>query len=411
MDIASNNCRVDGSTLTPVLDFGRQPLGNGFLESNQIEKEYFFPMEIGFSEHSRMLQLIKQPSPDLMFHENYAFFSSTSTYMKKHFADFADSIYEKSFLSTEDPFVIELGCNDGILLKNFASRGVRHLGIEPSLNVAKEANKSGVKTISEFFSSSLAESIVESNGQVDAFIAANVMCHIPTIRDVVRGIKILLKKKGVVIFEDPYLGDIVRKTSYDQIYDEHIYLFSGLSIQYLFGLEDLELIDLIPQTTHGGSMRYVLAHKGEHNISPNVERILEEEINQGLHKLSTFNDFAQSVQNSRKNLVSLLNDLKSQGKSIAGYAATSKSTTILNYCNIGKELIDYICDTTPIKHGKLSPGVHIPVVPYAQFKTDPPDYAFLFAWNHATEILEKESSYSNNGGKWITHVPEVKIFS
>lgn len=402
-----NYCRVDGSVLHKVLDFGSQPLGNGFLDAKDFSGEYFFGMEIGYSEQSMMLQLVEQPPPEKMFHDHYAFYSSTSNFMAEHFKSFSNYVLDSGYLS-DSPFIVELGCNDGIMLKNFSKIGMRHLGIEPSLNVAKVANTHGVRTCSEFFSERLAEDIVAQDGRADVFLAANVMCHIPDIAGVVKGIKRLLKPTGVAIFEDPYLGDVIAKTSYDQIYDEHIFLFSALSVQYLFSQHGMELIDVLPQSTHGGSMRYVLAHQGAYVAQESVANTLFHEHKQGLDKLDTFKKFGAHVEKSRLNLISLLKDLKAQGKRVAGYAATSKSTTILNYCGIGPDLIEYICDTTPIKQGKFSPGMHIPVVPYEKFKSNPPDFAFLFAWNHADEIMAKEKGYSEAGGKWIVHVPEVK---
>lgn len=402
-------CRIAGTPLTKVVDFGKQPLGNGFLEPRQFAAEYFFPMEVGFSEESKMLQLLEQPEPEKMFHDHYAFYSSTSRFMAQHFKEFAEQVLQSGYLATQDPFVVELGCNDGIMLRNFAERGIRHLGIEPSLNVAQEANKHGVRTCSEFFSERLAEAIVRENGQADAFLAANVMCHIPDIVGVAKGIRTLLKPTGVVMFEDPYLGDVIAKTSYDQIYDEHVFLFSALSIQYLFGLHGMELIDVQPQKTHGGSMRYVLAHRGAHPVRDSVGQIIARERALGLDQLATFEKFRGNVEQSRAKLVELLKDLKAQGKRVAGYGATSKSTTILNYCGIGPDLIEYISDTTPIKQGKFTPGMHIPVVPYERFKDNPPDYAVLFAWNHAEEIMAKEREFMARGGKWIVHVPEVKV--
>ena len=402
-------CRISGSPLVKILDFGLQPLGNGFIEAKNIKDEYFFPMEIGYSEVSMMFQLIKQPAPEKMFHDHYAFYSSTSSFMAEHFKQFAQQIMESGYLAKDDPFVVELGCNDGIMLKNFAEKDIRHLGIEPSLNVAQEANKQGVRTRSEFFTEELAEIIVREEGQADAFLAANVMCHIPDILGVVKGIKKLLKPTGVVMFEDPYFGDVVAKTSYDQIYDEHVFLFSALSIQYLFGLQGMDLIDVQPQKTHGGSMRYLLAHKGAYPVKEAVKQLLAKEEAQGLGRLATFDIFRANVEQSRSKLVALLKDLKTQGKRVVGYAATSKSTTVLNYCGIGPDLIEYICDTTPIKQGKLSPGMHIPIVPYENFKNNPPDYAVLLAWNHAEEIMAKEKEYVAAGGKWIVHVPEVKV--
>ncbi|TQE84016.1 class I SAM-dependent methyltransferase [Leptospira noguchii] len=402
-------CRVCNEPLQKILDLGRQPLGNGFLSEDKFKDEYFFQMEVGFSETSKMVQLLEQPKPEKMFHEEYAFFSSTSKYMEKHFREFADLILGSKFISKEKPFVVELGCNDGIMLKNFAQRNIDHLGIEPSKNVATIANQNGVKTISEFFDSDVAQKIVDKHGQADAFIAANVMCHIPDIKSVVKGIATLLKPTGVVMFEDPYLGDVVEKTSYDQIYDEHVFLFSALSIQYLFSLYDLELIDLLPQNTHGGSMRYVLAHKGVYPVHETVHTIVEKEKQRGLDKLETFVKFKENVEKSKIDLVKLLKEIKSQGKRVVGYAATSKSTTILNYCGIGPDLIDFISDTTPIKQGKFSPGVHIPVKAYSEFKSAFPEYAFLLAWNHSEEIMANEQAFIQSGGKWITHIPSVRV--
>lgn len=402
-------CRISGQPLTRAVDLGRQPLGNGFLLPEQFPGEYFYPMEAGFSETSMMFQLIEQPAPEQMFHEQYAFYSSTSHFMEKHFGEFAQQVMQSGYLAKSDPFVVELGCNDGIMLKNFAGAGIRHLGIEPSRNVAEVANANGVRTLSEFFAEGVAEKIVREEGQADAFLAANVMCHIPDIQGVVKGIRTLLKPTGVVMFEDPYLGDVIEKTSYDQVYDEHVFLFSAHSIQYLFRLHGMELIDVLPQKTHGGSMRYVLAHAGAYPVSGVVTQLLQKEQALGLHRLATFETFRKNVEQSRSDLVNLLRELKSQGKRIAGYGATSKSTTILNYCGIGPDLIEYISDTTPIKQGKFTPGMHIPVKPYEAFQANPPDYAVLFAWNHAEEIMAKEKAFMEAGGRWIVHVPKVQV--
>jgi methylation protein EvaC len=404
-----NRCRISGAPLTTVLDLGRQPLGNGFLLPEQFSNEYFYPMEMGFSEKSMMLQLIQQPAPEQMFHEHYAFYSSTSRLMERHFAEFAKQVMESGYLARDNPFIVELGCNDGIMLKNFSSAGMHHLGIEPSRNVAEVANSKGVRTVSEFFTEEVADQIVKTDGQADAFLAANVMCHISGIVNVVRGIRRLLKPTGVAMFEDPYLGDVIEKTSYDQIYDEHVFLFSAHSIEYLFGQEGMELIDLQPQKTHGGSMRYLLAHKGAYPVRDSVGAILAKERSLGLDHLSTFDSFRRKIEKSRTDLVALLRELRAKGVTVAGYGATSKSTTILNYCGIGPELIEYISDTTPIKQGRFTPGMHIPVKSYQAFAASPPDYAVLFAWNHAEEIMAKEKQYMASGGKWIVHVPKVQV--
>jgi methylation protein EvaC len=391
------------------MSFGQMPLGNGFLLPDQYSQEYFFEMRVGFCPTCNMVQLLDQPDRERMFHENYAFFSGTSAHMARHFEAFAQQVMQTYLANVADPFVVEMGSNDGIMLQNFAKANIRHLGVEPSKNVAAVAQSRGIRTITEFFDADLARRVVEENGQADAFMAANVMCHIPTLQGVVEGIRTLLKPSGVVMFEDPYLGDVMEKTSYDQLYDEHTFLFTAHSIQYLFNGHGMELIDVQPQKTHGGSMRYVLGHAGAHPVQASVGELLAKEKALGLHQAATFDTFRANVEQSRTDLVKLLRELKSQGKRIAGYGATSKSTTILNYCGIGPDLIEYISDTTPIKQGKFTPGMHIPVKPYEAFQANPPDYAVLFAWNHAEEIMAKEKAYMERGGHWIVHVPKVRV--
>jgi 2-polyprenyl-3-methyl-5-hydroxy-6-metoxy-1,4-benzoquinol methylase len=391
------------------MSFGRMPIANGFLTANEFSSEYFFEMEVGFCDSCKGFQLIHQPDPKKMFHENYAFFSSLSIHMQVHFKKFASEVMG---LLKNDPqkFVIELGSNDGIMLKNFMEAGYRHLGIEPSTNVAKIANNNNIHSISKFFSSKLASEIIAEYGHADAITSANVMCHIPDINDVAQGISKLLKPGGFLVFEDPYLGSMIEKTSYDQIYDEHVFIFSAHSVSYIFEQNGMELIDVIPQETHGGSMRYVLAHKGAHEIKPSVDLIMSLERDQGLDSIQTFQKFKERCEKSKVDLLKLLQDLKNQGKRVIGYAATSKSTTILNYCGIGPDLIEFIADTTPLKQGKFSPGMHIPVKPYSAFQKQKPDYAVLFAWNHWGEIKQKEGEYMAEGGKWISFIPKVEIW-
>jgi len=384
------------------------PIANGFLEKVQFKDEYFFELKTAFCLNCGMFQLVEQPDREKMFNENYAFFSGTSKNMALHFQEFAEKA-KNSYISSDDPFVVEIGSNDGIMLKNFADAKIRHLGIEPSANVAQIARDKGINTICKFFDEECAKEIVNEYGQADAFLGANVMCHIPYLHSVIKGIKILLKPKGVIMFEDPYLGDVIENTTYDQIYDEHVFLFSIFSIKYLFGQHGMELIDIEPQETHGGSMRYIIANKGKRPVSDRVYKQLEKEKALGLDKIETYNMFHKNCEHSRDNLMSLLNDIRKKGKRIVGYAATSKSTTIINYCGITTNHIEFISDTTPIKQGKFSPGAHIPIRPYEEFKGDYPDYAFLFAYNHAKEIMAKEQDFIKLGGKWIAYAPKAQI--
>jgi methylation protein EvaC len=409
--VAVSRCRVCDSPIDAFMSFGRMPIANGFLTANEIPNEYFFELAPAFCSACGMFQIMEQPAPEKMFHEQYAFFSSTSRHMQAHFEGFANAVLGRVFAGRADPFVVELGSNDGIMLRHFQSHGIRHLGIEPSINVADVARGHGINTISEFFGRKLADDIVVEHGHADAILAANVMCHIPDLSGVAAGVQRLLKPDGVFIFEDPYLGDIIAKTSYDQIYDEHVFIFSVNSVARAFAMHGLELIDVMPQTTHGGSMRYMLAPNGSRVVSAAVGDALAKERAQGLDQVGTYLRFKQNCEASRGLLMQTLEKLRGQGKRVVGYGATSKSTTVTNYCGITPDHVEFISDTTPIKQGKLSPGAHIPVKPYTEFTRQYPDYALLFAWNHATEIREKESAFIAAGGRWIVYVPEVKIVS
>lgn len=401
-------CQVCSAPLNCFMSFGQMPLANGFLTPDQFADEYFFDLSVGSCPHCGMFQLMEQPSREMMFNECYPFYSGSSSGMAVHFQKFAEHV-KKDYLLSKDPFVVEIGSNDGIMLRHFSDADIRHLGIEPSLNVAQVAIDRGINTISTFFNEDCAREIVKKYGQADAFLAANVMCHIPYLHSIVKGIRILLKPKGVVIFEDPYLGDVIENTSYDQIYDEHVFLFSLSSISYLFSQHDMELIDIEPQETHGGSMRYIIARKGMYPVADRVHMQLKKEKNMALDKPETYESFRKGCEHSKDSLMALLRDLSRQGKRIVGYAATSKSTTIINYCGIRTDLIEFISDTTPIKQGKFSPGAHIPVRPYEEFLKNYPDYALLFAYNHAKEIMAKEQKFVESGGKWIVYVPEIKV--
>ena len=396
-----SECLICKSPISPFIDFGKQPIANGFV-SQKNTHQYFFDMKVAFCPNCCMVQLVEQPDRERMFHENYAFYSSTSKHMATHFERFANDVIEKY----KPEFVVEIGSNDGIMLKHFAKKGIKHLGIEPSSNVANVAIENAVDTISCFFDEQVALDVEEDDGKADVILSANVMAHIPDLHSVIKGFKTLLKPDGVLIFEDPYLGDILEKTSYDQIYDEHAFYFSLGSLTWLFEQHGMTIIDVSPQDVHGGSMRYTVANTGIYHVQNSVYDLVEKECQSGLYSQDTYETFKKNVELSRSRLLETLIQIKLEGGSIVGYAATAKSATVTNFCGIGPDIIDYICDTTPIKQGKLSPGAHIPVRPHQDFLDNPPTHALLFAWNHTKEIMEKETGFN---GKWIVYVPEVKI--
>jgi methylation protein EvaC len=408
--LLSSQCLICATPFEPFMSLGRQPIANAFLTPDEFDAEFFYELRVGLCPDCHMVQLVEPIEPTKLFHENYAFFSGTSTRMARHFKQLADEL-RSEHLSHADSFAVELGSNDGIMLQHLAHQGIRHLGIEPSRNVAEAARAKGVRTLTRFFDERLALEIVRTEGQADVVAAANVMCHIADLTSVIRGIKLLLKPSGVLVFEDPYLGDIVEKTSYDQIYDEHAFYFSVKSLSRLFEMHDLQIADVQSQPVHGGSMRYSVMHRGAARPSMQVTEQLKRERDMGLDRVQTFIELSHRIERSRADLLYLLRSFRADGKRIVGYGATSKSTTVTNYCGITSELIEFISDTTPIKQGKYSPGLHIPVRPHADFEEHPPDYALLFAWNHAEEILEKERRFIANGGRFIVYVPRVALLS
>ena len=383
------------------MSFGKMPIANGFLRKKQFKSEFFFNLEVGFSKSISLFQLNEHPKPKQMFNNNYPFFTGGSKGMIQHFKKYSQWV--KKNYGKKIKHLLEIGSNDGTFLSNFDNKKINVMGFEPSKNVAQISRKKGIKTINKFFNFNNAKKFKKLKNNIDVITAANAICHVPNLISLIKGINFLLKQRGVFIFEEPYLGSMYLKGSYDQIYDEHIFIFSLSSINKIFNLFNFELIDGIPQNTHGGSMRYVIARKGIFKKSKRVNRLL---LNEKLKNIDNYKGclkFKKKCENSKKKLISRLKKYKKNKLKIAGYAATSKSTTILNYCNINTTYLDYICDTTKEKIGKYSPGMHIPVVSMDHFKNNPPDKSFLFAWNHKKEIFTKEREFTKKK-RWFAHI-------
>ena len=392
-------CKITNKEIVPFMSFGKMPVANGFLNKENFSSEFFFEMEVGFNEDISLFQLNNHPKPERMLNENYPFFTGSSEYMKKHFRNFSDFIKEKYLNSGSK--IIEIGSNDGTFLKNFNNDQHKVIGFEPSKNVADAALHNKVPTINKFFNKHNVKNLKDYLGNTDLICASNVICHIPDLNDLIETIDLLLSSNGTFIFEEPYLGSMFEKISYDQIYDEHIYIFSASSISKIFNKYDLELVDVYPQITHGGSMRYVIKRKNKIQISKNLKNVINYELKNKLNKIESCLDFKKKCELSKENIKDKIIKLKNENKSICGYAATSKSTTILNYCGIGNDHIDYICDTTKEKIGKFSPGMHIPIVDMQYFYKNQTDSIYLFAWNHKDEIFNKEKNFK---GEWFSHV-------
>ena len=385
------------------------PIANAFVEQSH-QSEYRFNLVAGYCTNCFMFQLLEQPNPNQMFHESYPFFTGLSISMKKHFQEMSESHIPDDIVNNKESFIIEIGCNDGTFLQNIVEKKIKHLGVDPSKNVVEKAQEKGINAVTEFYSYDASKTIDEKHGKAIRIFASNVICHIPDMHDFLRGIKNNLSLEGEFIFEEPYLLSMLKKTSYDQLYDEHVYMFSLISIQKLAEMHELILVDAIPQDTHGGSMRYVLKHLNtRQKLSSRGMNLLNEEITFGLDKLQTYRTFAKNCETRKHEFVNLLQSLKLDNKVVGGYAATSKSTTILNYCGIDENLISFISDSTPEKIGTVAPGSNIPVISHEEMREIKPDYLVLFAWNHEKEIMEKEHLLTQDGIKWIRFVPEVGL--
>ncbi len=402
------HCRICGAAVAEFLDFGTQPLSDAFRDPADVTEEFTFRLAVGLCGTCGMVQLTEEVPREEMFHEDYPYLSRGSAVMREHFRSLAERFLATE-LSGEDSFIVELGCNDGTMLKTVADAGVRHLGVEPSGAVADLAAGEGVRVRKDFFEEATALDIADTEGRADVVYAANTLCHIPYMPSILRGVTALLKPNGVFVFEDPYLGDIVERTSFDQIYDEHFFFFSASSVDEMARRHGLELVDVERLPVHGGEVRYTLARPGARGRSSAVDGLLAEERRTGLGELAVLEGFADRVRAVRDDLVGLLTRLRAEGHRIVGYGATAKSATVTNFCGIGPDLVEFVCDTTPAKQHKLTPGAHIPVRPPEAFAEDYPPYALLFAWNHADEIMAKEQAFREAGGRWIRYVPNVHV--
>ena len=398
-----NNCRFCSTKLIEVISFGKMPIANAFLTKTEIENEFFFELASMYCTNCFLFQLKEQPEPKKLFHENYAFFAGTSNVMQKHFSDLSIELVERFSLNNSD-LVVEIGNNDGGMVKYLKDSGhKKHLGVDPSSNVADFARKQGVNMICDFFGLKLAEQIKDEHGSAKFFLAANTLAHIPDINSVFEGISYLLNDEGIFITEDPYQVDLFNKTSYDQIYDEHVFIFSLTSMLNICKKYDLKIFDVKYIPTAGGSLRYYITKNKNFDESKNISKYLDIENKIDFKSEETYQQFFENCEKS-KNILNESLDKISKDKIIASYGATSKSTTIFNYCNIGPSKISFITDTTHTKQNKLSPGMHIPIYDYDYFCKNMPEYCFLGAWNHKKEIFNKEKNNFNIKGKWISHL-------
>lgn len=399
-------CRVcNTSSLYPFLDLGSMPPSNGFIGSPD-DAERRFPLEVVVCENCNHVQLQHTVDRELLFSE-YHYFSSASDPLHDHFGSYADEVGSR-YLDNND-FVVEIGSNDGVLLSQF-DESISTLGVDPAENVAKAARDRGIDTLTAFFDSATAESIRSEYGMADLICANNVVGHIDDLHGLMAGIDTLLAPGGVFVVEVPYLIDLLNNHQFDTIYHEHISYFSVRSFQHLVEQFGMEVIDVDRVDVHGGTIR---VHIQSRSTVRRPDRFVDDletlEIARGLDRRGPYDEFAERVAQVRDRIRALLDKLGENDASIIGYGAPAKGNVLLNYCDIGPESLDYLLDTTPAKQGTYSPGMNIPVREPAVFYDDPPEYAFLLAWNYKSSILEKEAQYREAGGEFLLPIPYVDI--
>ena len=391
-------CGVCSSEIIKFLSLGRTPLANSFLKKEELSKnEEYYPLDAGFCQKCALVQLIYVVSPEKIF-KNYVYVSSTSSTLMAHFKELSEKIIKRI---SKGSTVMEIGSNDGTLLKNFARKQYNVLGIEPSSNIAEIANNNGVKTLNVFLNENSAKKIAKKYGKADVVIGTNVFAHIPDLHGLLRALKILLKPNGFAVFESPYLIDLISKKEFDTIYHEHVYYLLIKPLKYLFGMHGMELFDAERTKIHGGSIR-----KNKRKINRNINDLLELEKKKGFHDISTYTRFAKDIIRLKKELTQLLGKLKREGNKICGFGAPAKGNTLLNYMKIGRSTLDYIVDNSHYKQNLFTPGTKIPVLHPSRLLSDKPDYLLILAWNFADEIIEEQKEFARSGGKFIIPIPK-----
>jgi 2-polyprenyl-3-methyl-5-hydroxy-6-metoxy-1,4-benzoquinol methylase len=404
-------CRSCGERLSHVFaDLGSSPLANAYLTEAQLEQpEPFYPLRAYVCHGCFLVQLPQVVTPEEMFSE-YAYFSSYSESWLRHARAYAEQMIERFGLDSGSR-VVEIASNDGYLLQYFKERGIPVLGVEPAANVAAAAEQAGIPTVVEFFGVDTANELGRSGQEADLLVGNNVLAHVPDLAGFVEGFKLLLKPKGVATLEFPHLLSLMENVEFDTIYHEHVSYFSLLAVERTFARAGLAIFDVEELPTHGGSLRVFLQHveDGSKRTSHRVEQLRERERRAGLERLMTYEAFEERVCQVKRDLLDFLIGAKREGKSIVGYGAAAKGNTLLNYCGIRGDLIDYVVDRSPHKQGLFQPGTRLPILAPEEVEETRPDYLLLLAWNLREEIMEQMSHVRAFGCRFVVPIPNTTV--
>jgi SAM-dependent methyltransferase len=395
--------------LTLVFELEPTPPANAFVKKDQLDKpQVTFPLSVYFCNNCFHVQLLDVIDPRELF-ENYVYVSGTSPLFVNHFQEYSEFIIE-SYLHQHSPFVIDIGSNDGTLLEFFKTSGCRVLGIDPAREIANTATKKGIETLPVFFNNEIAKMIRTKYGSADVVTANNVFAHIDDLIGFIVSVRDLLTNDGIFVFEVSYLADVIEKTLFDMTYHEHLAYHSVMPLVSFFRENGMELVEVVRVNTHGGSLRGIVQLKGgPHKISQSVEDAIRIEKEMGLDKAITFQRFATKINELKEKFQTLVNNLKSEGKTIAAYGAPAKATTLMYHFGIGQEVVDFIVDDSPLKQGLYSPGKHIPVLAPEAIYQKKPNYLIILAWNFADAIMKKHARYGSEIGHFIIPLPSLTV--